>query len=555
MLHRNPGQRYILAIAAFVLLALLSFAQTNGSPSRKESTGFRISGTVVSKIDGHPLDRVRVLLKDSKSQKDPDSFVTSEDGKFIFERVKASKYSLTGTKTGFVSAAYDQHDPYSTAIVTGAGVDTENLILKLSPQAIISGKVLDESSEPVRHATVTLYRNDHSEGVDQIHMFRSGQTDDLGAYEFTWVSPGTYFLSVRAQPWYALHPPSSANRANSEGNGETETNVDRSFDVTYPVTYYANATETDDATPIEVSGGEHLQFEMQMNPVPSLRLIYHMPGNWRSGFAAPQLEQTVFDNAIPVQASSAFSSSGVLEMTGIPAGRYNLRIRGQDSNTQINGIELSKDGQELDASRAEALGTVKVSVKMRDEPSIPPTLAIGFVQARMAMHGFRLIGAKGEVEMDEIPAGEYELRPLGGPKRYLVVGLTVEGADVKGDTISLPAGASATVKLTLAAGIDIQGLAKKAGKPFAGAMVVLVPKDSGGNAYRYRRDQSDLDGTFTLRGVPPGSYTLVAIENGWDLDWSRPEVIAQYVKHGRPVVVSQSAKGIQVNEAIEVQPK
>jgi len=157
--------------------------------------------------------------------------------------------------------------------------------------------------------------------------------------------------------------------------------------------------------------------------------------------------------------------------------------------------------------------------------------------------------------MDEIPAGDYELRSLGGAKRYSVVGLSAEGADVKGFTISLPAGASANVKLTLAAGIDIQGLTKKAGKPSAGAMVVLVPKGPEGNANRFRRDQSDLDGTFSLHNVPPGLYTLVAIEKGWDLDWSRPEVIAQYVKHGRPVAVSQSSKSMQVNEAIEVQPK
>ena len=33
-------------------------------------------------------------------------------------------------------------------------------------------------------------------------------------------------------------------------------------------------------------------------------------------------------------------------------------------------------------------------------------------------------------------------------------------------------------------------------------------------------------GTFSLQDVAPGSYTLVAIENGWDLDWSQPGVIA-----------------------------
>lgn len=551
----TAAQRWILAIAACGSCALLSLAQTNDSPQRNAAAGYRISGTVVSKSDGHPLDRVRVLLRDSKSQKEPDSFVTSEDGKFAFEHLSASKYSVTGIKTGFISAAYDQHDQYSTAIVTGAGLDTENLVLRLSPEAIVSGRVIDEAGEPVRHATVTLYRNDHFQGVDQVHSVRNAQTDDLGTYELTSLSPGTYFLSARAQPWYAVHPPSSADQAGSDGSDRTKTNVDRSLDVTYPVTYYESATETDDAAPIEIKGGEHLQFETQLTPVRSLRLIYHVPDNQKNGFSIPQLEQTVFDSVNYVQTTPVFSQSGVVELTGIPAGRYNIRIQGQNTVTQVNGIELTKDGEELDTSGAEALGTVKMSVTVPDEPSIPRTLAVGLVQERTPLRGFHPIGTKGEAEIEQVPAGTYEVQVLGGGKQYSVVGLSADGAQVKGHTLTVPAGASATVKLTLAVGVEIQGIAKKAGKPFAEAMIVLVPKDPGEHHDLFRRDQSDLDGTFSLRNVPPGSYTLVAIEDGWDLDWSRPEVIAGYEKHGRVVVVSQSSKSVQVKEAVEVQAK
>lgn len=554
MVTSNAAKRWILAIAAVGSLALLCFAQNNDSPPRRASASYRVSGTVVSKTDGHPLDQVRVLLRDLKSQKEAESFVTSEDGKFAFEHLDSSKYSLIGIKSGFVSSAYDQHDQYSTAIVTSAGLDTENLVLRLSPEAIISGRVLDEASEPVRHAVVTLYRNDHFQGLDQIHVIRSDQTDDLGAYELTSLSPGTYFLSARAQPWYAVHPLSSTDQAGSEGSDVTNANLDRSLDVAYPVTYYEDATETDDATPIEVSGGEHLQFETQLTPVPALRLIYHVPANQKNGFSMPQLEQSVFDSVTYVQTTPVFQSSGVVELTGIPSGRYNIRIAGQNTVTQLNGIELSKDGEELDTSDAEALGTVKMSVTVRDEPSIPPRLAVGLVQARSALRGFHPISAKGEIEMDQVPAGDYEVQALGGDKRYSVVGLSADGAQVKGHTLTVPAGASATVKLTLAVGVDIQGVAKKAGKAFAEAMIVLVPKNPGENRDLFRRDQSDLDGTFTLHSVPPGSYTLVAIQDGWDLDWARPEVIATYVKRGRAVVVSRTSKTVP-KEVVEVQAK
>ena len=53
----------------------------------------------------------------------------------------------------------------------------------------------------------------------------------------------------------------------------------------------------------------------------------------------------------------------------------------------------------------------------------------------------------------------------------------------------------------------------RAGKGFAGAMVVLVPKNPEADRELFRRDQSDLDGTFLLRNVIPGSYTLLAIQN------------------------------------------
>jgi hypothetical protein len=87
-------------------------------------------------------------------------------------------------------------------------------------------------------------------------------------------------------------------------------------------------------------------------------------------------------------------------------------------------------------------------------------------------------------------------------------------------------------------------------------MVVLVPKDVEGNRDLFRRDQSDLDGTFSLQDVAPGSYTLVAIENGWDLDWSQPGVIAVYAKHGRAIQITNApGKPLRVDAPVDVVSK
>ena len=114
---------------------------------------------------------------------------------------------------------------------------------------------------------------------------------------------------------------------------------------------------------------------------------------------------------------------------------------------------------------------------------------------------------------------------------YSIARATAEGAEVTGHSIILTPGASATASITLVRGsVEVEGIVKKAGKGFAGAMVVLVPKNPEDHRDLFRRDQSDLDGTFSLHAVVPGSYSLIAIENGWELDWSQSTVIAAYAE-------------------------
>ena len=554
----NSALWLLLTVASLSGSRAFAVPQAGGAPA---TNGFRISGTVVSKADGHSLARARVTVRDVKDAQKFRFMVTSEDGRFEFNGIPAGKYSLEGAKHGFISAAYDQHDQFSTAIVTGAGFDTETLVLRLAPDAVISGKVLDEVGDPVRRAMVTLYYVDHSGGVDQIHPARSGQTDDQGAYEMTPLTPGTYFLSASAKPWYALH--THSDEAGAEGAKQVATTTDqrlsnRILDVAYPVTYYSDVTEAESASPIPVRGGDRVQVDIHLNPVPALRLFFHVPENGRNGYTFPQLQQPAFDGLTFVQTDGGrLVSPGVLEITGIPAGRYNVRLPGPEANFQMTGIDLTKDGEEVDTSRGEALSTVKVSVQIPGEATLPSRLLVGLRAARGLPVAWRNVDPKGEAELQQIAAGRYEVLVQGSPRRYSIAHMLADGAQVAGHTLTLVPGSSPSVSLTLVAGsVELEGIAKRDGTAFAGAMVVLVPKDPEINRDLFRRDQSDLDGTFVLHAVVPGSYTLVAIDNGWDLDWSQPGVIAAYLKRGRTIQVGdKSGRPVSILEPVLVQPK
>jgi hypothetical protein len=552
----NPIRSLLMTALCLLGARALTAAQTPSTPQTTPGNGYRIAGTIVSKTDGHPLARARVTVRDARNPQKFESVVTAENGKFEFNGVPAGKYDLHGAKRGYVSASYDQHDQFSTAIVTGAGLETEALILRLAPAAIISGKILDEAGEPVRHANVTLYYDDHGSGVHQIRQGNSAQTDDQGAYEIPGLMPGTYFVSASAKPWYAIHPNSNAQDSGPRLQPVAAI-LDRSLDVAYPLTYYPDVTEADSATPIPIRGGERLQVDIHLNPVPSLHLLFRVPNNGNNTFSTPRLEQPAFHGSTFTQIDGVrMLSPGLVELTGIPAGRYNVRLNEPGLALQMDGVDLTKDGEEIDASKGEALSTIKVSVQVPGETSLSPQMIVGLRGGHGMFAGAQHVNTKGEVEFQQIAPGRYEVL-VWTDKPYSIAHMSAEGAEVSGHTLTVTSDSSPSVSLTVVSGSqNVEGMAKRAGKPFAGAMVVLVPNNPEENRDLFRRDQSDLDGSFNLQNVVPGSYTVLAIENGWDLDWSQAAVIAAYTKHGRTLEVGNHfGRPVNLSEPVEVLSK
>jgi hypothetical protein len=548
--------RHRTLTAAFVTMWLLcqssaTLAQVPNAETPQIPAGpYRIAGTVANAKAGNPLARTRVTIADAKNRQSTQSTIASDDGRFEFH-VPAGKFSLTGAKRGYITAAYNQHDQFSTAIVTGAGIDSENLVLRLAPNAVLTGKVLDEFGEPVRNAQVMVYRENHFQGVSRIFPFRSASTDDQGKYEVTPLDEGTYFISAKAQPWYAVHPVSTHDSATPPAQ------VDQSLDVAYPVTYYGDANEPEEAAAIPVRGGDHLEADIHLSPAPALHLLFHIPEDGTHGIAFPMLQKPAFDGMEPVQTGGTQQvSPGVYEMTGIAAGRYSVRM--PDSSGQLKEpaeVDLNSGG-ELDVSSGNPTSKVKATVQIAGAATLPSQIQIGLRNRKGRVNAAE-VDAKGEANFQDVFPGKYDVLAGSRSEVYSVVRIASGAGATSGHTLNVPSGASLAVSLTLVGGsVTVEGFAKRAGKAAPGAMIVLVPRNPEANHDRFRRDQSDLDGSFVLPNVSPGSYTIVAIENGWDLDWAKPAVLARYLKHGQTLVVGdRSQTSMHLADAVEVQTK
>jgi uncharacterized surface anchored protein len=511
----------------------------------------RIAGIVVSKIDGHTLARARVVIGNVKNRQNILSTVTSDDGKFEFTGLAAGKYFLQGDERGYLPGAYDQHEQFSTAIVTGAGIDTQNLILRLSPAAYIIGRVLDENGDPVRRANVSLYRVNRQEGVSQVARVRGATTDDLGAYELGPQDPGTYYVSASATPWYAIHPLTQPANTNESVPGR----VDPSLDVVYPITYYSDVIDPDAATPIRVRGGERVQIDIHLNPVQALHLYFHAAVDPQNGLQVPQLSRSGMAGEEGMIGTNVQQvSPGIWEMTGVAPGRYSVRVPVKGAGeAMVRQVDVVNDGQELDTSGAEALSSINIMAHLAAGASLPPRLAVGLRLPHGTIKAWQQFDSKGEAHLPQIPAGRYEVLIWNFGKPYSIAQISSHDVEVYGHMLNVPAGSTVSVSVTVITGMgNVQGFVNRAGKPLAGAMVLLVPKDPTTTPDLFRRDQTDLDGSFQLNSVMPGNYIIVAIQNGWELDWSQPATLAPYILKGQAIEVGDD-RTVFLPQVVEAQ--
>ena len=550
---------WILALSG---AAQNAWAQASPSPEvSRPAQAFKIAGTVVNAMTGAPLSQARISIAGTEDRSKPAFLITAEDGHFEFSPLQPGKYSLMGAKRGFISAAYEQHEQYSTAIVTGPEYSTENLTLRLTPMALITGHVIDEFGDPLRAANVGLYFESHAGGMTRIAPYSNSQSDDRGFYDFSLLRPGKYYVSVTAKPWYAVHPTTLLPSADSQFPASSS-QVSSNLDAAYPTTYYNGSTDADGATPIEVHGGDRLEIDVHVNPVPALHVIFRMPTDPQgqsSGYQMPVFEKRVFDSVNFVQTEGMHQvAPGVFEITGVPPGHYTVRTKSSDTgqSQQSADVDLTRDGQELNESRGEALGGLKVTIKMPGDEPLPKQFFVGLQNTRRQMLGYRQADPTGQFSFEDLPPGKYTILIGSQAKPYSVVRTTSAAGDSWGHDVTIAAGATAEVTASISAGVvSIEGVVQKKDKKVAGVMVALVPSDPVAHIDLFRRDQSDFDGSFVLGGVIPGAYTIVAIEDAWGLDWLQPAVLARYVQHGQNISIGDFMTGtLHLPNPIEVQP-
>jgi hypothetical protein len=326
--------------------------------------------------------------------------------------------------------------------------------------------------------------------------------------------------------------------------------------VAYPVTYFDSTTDKSSASPISLTRGNREEASINLRAVPALRLTVEAPINQNGISAGPSLQQTIFDttlNNISTGNPITHNNTDEFELTGIAPGNYELTQGDPPRVTEIEVTNSQQIAPSLDSPAAILSGLLRSA----DGSALPENLKV-FLTPLDETQNHALIQTniiQGKFSFDAVPPRNWELWAYKPDFPSRIISLTVGNRTLPGNLITVrdqPIQVTATVSFSET---RVEGFARnEKGKGQPGVMIVLVPKETAAFRALARRDQSDSDGSFSLRDVVPGQYTVVAIEEGWELDWARQEVIGRYLSHGVAVTVTESSgKLLKLSQPVLVQ--
>lgn len=488
-------------------------------------TSYTISGTVVSGTARKPVKRVLVRIASVGNTAVQSAAITGKDGRFAFTNLPAGKFALSAERHNVPAEFFHAHEGYSTAIVTGPGLSSTDIVFPLMTRCSISGTVNEEEGDPVRNAHVWLFRRGIAEGRLQTRVESVQQSDSSGGFRFGSLTPGVYLMAVQARPWYAQN-----------GLGREPNPAAQDFDVAYPITYYGGSTDPNSGSAITLAEGVSTTVQIVLRAEPTVHLqITGAPAGANNGIA---FVFAIGPDGNRIPADATFGSEGNRqEFTGIAPGRYIIAAPATTPGSGIGPrktVDLSGSSS-LDLSE---LSECSLSGRLSFEGERPkPDLAIvlvgdsGMAQAR--------VEEDGSFRTADLTPGRYQVQLANAPG-YYVKSVSIGGRALSREEIEIAEGSAVSVSVLAASGAStVDGLAIKNEYPFAGAMVLAVPADPARWSL-IRRDQSDSDGTFSLLDVAPGRYTLIAVDDGSDLAYAEAGVLEPYLKNGKIVDVPLS---------------
>ncbi|MBZ5580858.1 MAG: carboxypeptidase-like regulatory domain-containing protein [Acidobacteriia bacterium] len=534
---------------AFLMIACAAVAAGQPAPADLCS----VEGQVVNSLTGEPVRGASVMLVRTDFQSVPRtnaySASSNPSGHFALAGVLPGKYRLNFSRTGFAASAY-YSEPSSrlpATLMLEAGQRVTDLVFRVTPNGVVSGRIVDENGDPIPYVQVQLSRFRYLLGRKQmLPAGGSGSTDDLGVYRIFDVEPGRYYLSAQY-------------RQNTVRVLRLE--VAQQVEEEYVPTFYPGVTDFAAAALLSITPGAQLQ---NVN----LRLAKTRTVRVKGRVTPPNASLTLAPRNPTSPATStrgvAADRDGNFEIAGVVPGAYYLM-----ANVMQSGKPPYSTRQPLDVGPADIQG-IAVSIpppaettgRFRAEggKALP-----GGLRAQLTLfdNSFQygplaggLVASDGTFKLENISLDRYYVSVEGLPRGWYVKSIRAGGTDALVSGLDATGGAPGPLDIVVSPNAgQVTGTAQDANgqQPAAGVTVALVPqeKERRERSSYYREARADEAGAFTFPNVIPGEYKVFAwdrVESGAYMD---PEFMKPVESKGEAVTVREGEKA---NVTVKVIP-
>ncbi len=536
----------ILAACTGVLSAqvILSSGSVEGPPKQQTTAEVKpedrcaIEGKILNAQTGEPLKKAHVVLTPAQGSAQDGYAATSDAaGHFLISDINPGSYRLAADRNGFVMAWYGAKTSSGfggmggTTLVLSKGQKLKDLVLKMPPQGIVTGKVVDEDSEPLENVQIMFMRPMYHNGKKSFIPNGAASTDDRGEFRAHGLAPGRYYVCAVVQGRGMVQQPLA-----SQG---TQTG--------YAPTFYPGTFSLTQASTVGVaSGAEVSGIDFRLTPVHAVRISGKVGGNTAGQQTIVML--TSHDNSLMPWASMKHAMTddkGNFVFNGITPGSY--QITAPDRQTQalvevgdsdVTGVQVvSVPANDLNGTlRAEAGADIKgKSMRVFLQPD-------GGLLAS-TNNGPAEVKDDGTFQVKQVQPEHYRVNVFPLPDSAYVKSVRFGDTETSNGSIDLTKGAGGEIAITIAGdGGQVDGAVQnEKQEPVTSASVVLVP-DQRDDAFSYKTTTVDQNGHFTIRGIKPGSYKLFA----WDqVEWGQyedPDFLKPWEDRGEAITIHQNDK-------------
>jgi hypothetical protein len=514
----------------------------------------RLEGKVVSAATGEPVRKATILLRRTDLNPAggvmPTTYTTTSDagGKFAMKDIDPGKYRLSVMRTGFVTAEYGARGAMrsGTTLSLEPGKQVSDVTFKLTPHAVITGRVLDEDGEPVAHVTVQLMRYLYNQGRKQLLPYSSGSTNDLGEYRIFGIPPGKGLLS-----------------ATYSTPGLYEGLVDRSSgaqaDEDYAPTYYPGTTDLSAAATLEISPGVQLQgMDIRLSKTRTVRVrgkVRSLSGSGRQNISVSLVPRDRMASFSGMKRTMARDAQGSFELRGVAPGAYNIvatvydgekslsaRLPLDVGNSPIDNLVLTLNpGQALTGHiRVEGQATVKLSdIRLSLRPDEPGGVMFGPMPTGR-------VNEDGSFTLSNAGPERYRLYPYNLPDGYYIKAIQFGNEEALESPLDLTGGVTGSLEIVLGAGAgQVEGSVKNPkGEPATGATVVLIPQSAKRREQFsfYKTVTSDQYGNFVIKNVDPGEYKAYAWEDLEMGAYMDPEFVKPVENRAQAISIHENSR-------------